>query len=412
MKTSKRNIRYQIDSHHHGLFVKEARLRQGYRLTEVANEICDTSYLSKIESGRIVPTPEIFEKIADKLKIQFPSETRMCPIELFRTSLYQEDMSIIESYLTNHRFHHYEIQMIHFFQAVIHDELSKAFTLKKMIDGFRHHFNKKEEQVYMLFSGIYSFKSFQWEQGHQCFEKSLELAAQMKEEDPYLYFNFSKHCFQMGKTWLGFFYLERATTAFEKIFEKEWVFKCGILWCRESVKNDNIQSAEIKLEMLRKIINPHQDHLQWRDFFNILGMICEKRGQDVQAEAYYIKSIEQEGGNINEDFIIDTIKFHYGRQNHDQLLKLIERLDLSRLSERARMIIDFYYFKVSDETSEHFEVFLRKDAIPFAIKGLDVQSVALYTKELNNYHRNKLSYKKVADAYYKWEKFCDELKLI
>jgi len=140
-------------------------------------------------------------------------------------------------------------------------------------------------------------------------------------------------------------------------------------------------------------------------------MIYEKRGQNIQAEEYYTKSIQHRDGKINEDFIIDTIKFHYRRQNNDQMIKLIEELDLSCLSTRSKMIIDFYYFKVTDEDSEHFEIFLRKDAIPFAMRVLDSQNVSLYTKELIKYHRKKLCYKKVADAYYKWEKFCDELNL-
>jgi len=302
--------------------------------------------------------------------------------------------------------------MINFFQAVLNDELSKAFTIKKLIDQFQHHFNEKEEQFYMLFSGIYFFKIFEWENGKTCFKQSLDLMCQMKEKDPYLYFNLAKYYFQMQKACLGFSYLKYATAEFKKIFEKEWVFKCGILWCRESIRTGDIKSVEMRLEELRKIINSRKDHLQWSDFFNILGMIYEARGQNIQAEEYYIKSIERRDGEINEDCIIDTIKFHYHRQNSDQLIKLIEGLDLSCLSVRSKMLIDFYYFKVTDETSEYFEVFLRKDAIPFAMKGLDHHSVSLYTKELTKYYRNKQSHKKVADAYYKWEKFCDELNLI
>lgn len=412
MKVNKRNIRYHIDGHHHGLFIKEARLRQGYRLIEVADEICDISYLSKIESGTIIPTPEVFEKIAAKLGIQFPSEERICPIEAFRRCLYQEDVNILGLNLTHDRFHQYEIQMIHFFQAVINDELSEAFTLKKMIDQFCHHFNTKEAQSYQLFSGIYFFKKFEWEKGKKCFKQSLDFAYQIKEEDPYLYFNLAKYCFQMQKTCLGFSYLECAITEFKKIFEKEWVFKCNILWCRESMRSDDVRGVEKRLEELRKIINPRQDHLQWSDFFNILGMIYEKCGQNIQAEEYYTKSIEQREGKINEVCIIETIKFHYHRQNNDQLIKLIERLDLNCLSKQNRMIVDFYYFKLTDETSDYFEMFLRKDAIPFAMKGLDYQGVALYTKELTKYYRNKLRHKKAADAYYKWEKFRDELNLI
>lgn len=411
MRVSKRNIRYHVDAHHHGLFIKEARLRQGYRLSEVASEICDTSYLSKIESGAIVPTPEIFEKLAEKLGIQFPSEERLCAIEKFREFLYREDVNASKLRLTNDCFHQYEIGLIQFFQFVLSNELAKAFALKKMIDQYCHHFSSKEQQTYLLFSGLYFFKNFEWEKGKRCFKQSLDLV-QQTEEDPYLYFNLAKYCFRMRKTCLGFSYLERAISEFKKNFEKDWVFKCNILWCRESVRSGDIRSVEKRLEDLRKIINPKPDHLQWSGFFNILGMICEKKGAHDQAEDYYVKSIEQRSGKINEQYIIDAVKFHYRRQNNEQLIKLIERLDLDCLSKRNRMIIDFYYFKLTDETSDYFEMFLRKDAIPFAMKAMDYRSVSLYTKELTKYYRNKLRHKKAADAYYKWERFRDELNLI
>ena len=412
MKTNLKNIKYHIDSHHHGLFVKEARLRQGYRLAEVAKEICDISYLSKIESGTLVPSLDIFWKIAERLEIQFPSKERMCPKDFFRKALYQENMKMIESYLAIDTCHHYEIQLIEFFRAVVKGNLIEACNLKKNIDQFRHHFHPKEEQTYLLFSGIYFFKNFEWKQGEACFKKSLSLIHQLGEEDPYLYFELANYYFQLQKTFLGFSYLERATMAFKKIFEKAWVFKCEILWCRELMKHGDVKSVEMKLEALKQIMEPCQSHLQWNSFFNVLGMIYEKRGQYIQAEECYTRSMKPHAGKINEMFIIDTIKFHYGRQNRDQLIKLIEGLDLTCLSTRGRLLADFYYFKMTDDRSEHFENFLRKDAMPFARKNMDYDSVNLYTKELTNYYRYKSSHKKVADAYYKWEQFCNELNSI
>ena len=412
MKINNKNIRYNVDAHHHGLFIKEARLRQGYRLIEVADEICDISYLSKIESGMIIPRPEVFAKLAKKLEIHFPTQEQVCLTEIFRKALYQEDLSIIEPYLTLDIFHHYEIQMFHFFHAILKGDLPKALILKKTIDQFHYHFDLKEEQLYMLFSGIYFFKNDEWEAGEECFKKSLDITYLTKEEDPYLCFELAKYYFQIQKTCLGFSYLERATSEFKKIFEKSWVFKCHILWCKESIKNDDIRNIEDRLEELRNIINPNKDDLQWSSFFNILAMICEKKEQNVQAEEYFSRSIEPRAGKIIAEFIIDKIKFHYRRQNNEQMIKLIDSLDLNVLSIRNKLLIEFYYFKAIDETSECFENFLRQDAIPFAMKGLDHESAKLYTKELTSLHRNKLSYKKVADAYYKWEKFCDKLNLI
>ncbi|MCL1989334.1 MAG: helix-turn-helix domain-containing protein [Defluviitaleaceae bacterium] len=411
MKVNKKNIKYGIDNHHHGLFVKEARLRQGYRLTEVANEICHASYLSKVESGRLFPRTEIFEKIVEKLGIQFPTEDRLCPIEIFRKALYQKDMSLVDPYLKNNMLHHYEIQLIKFFRAVVTEHLTEAFEFKKKIDQFNAHFNVKEEQAYLLFSGVYLFKNFEWEEGRRCLEKSFELTQEVKKEDPYLCFELAKYYFQLQKVCMGFSYLARATVEFKKMFEKTWVFECDMLWCRESVRNGDIKHVEMKLEEWKKLIEPSRDHLQWSSLFNVLALVCEKRGQLTQAEEYYLKSVEEREGEIKEECIIDIIKFYYRGQNRDQLIKLIERLNLSRLSAKSRMLADFYYLKITDEINEYFESFLKKDAIPFAMKGLDHQHAALYTRELANYYRKKLSYKKVADAYYVWEKFCDTLNL-
>jgi len=404
-----KNIKYNIDGHHHGIFIKEARLRLGYRMVEVANGICDVSYLSKVESGTIVPPPAVFLKLADKLRILFPTKAHQCPIDIFRMSLYQEDLSIIKSYLADDVFHHYEILMINFFQAVLNNDLFEAFNLKKIVDQFSHHFSEKEEQNYLLFSGIYFFKNFEWERGRECFKKSLELAASAKIEDPYLCLQLAKYYFQIQKVYLGFSYLERATAEFRKIFQKEWVFKCDILWCQAAVRNGDPLSANLRLDEVQKLVDPLKSHLQWRDLFNVLGMIYEKRQQNSKAEEYYIKSIEEKGGKVNEEFIVEIMRFYYERQKYNQLINLTEKLNLGNFRIQNRLLIDFYYFKIADGRSENFEEFLRKDAIPFAMKSLDFQNAMLYTKELMQYNRNEARYKKVTDVYYKWETFSKEI---
>lgn len=412
MKTKKRNVKYHIDSHHHGLFVKEARLRQGYRLAEVAKDICDVSYLSKIESGTLTPSLDVFEKITKKLSIQFPAIERVCPKEVFRKALYEENMAIIRSFVAVETCHHYEIQLIDFFQAVLEDDLTKATVLKKSIDRFGHHFNSKEEQIYLLFSGMYFFKKFDWETGETCFKRSLALTAQIGEEDPYLYLQLAKYYFQLQKGFLGFSYLKQATEAFKKIFEKAWVFKCDVLWFKEAIKHGDMKNVEAKLEGLRKMIEPAENPLQWSSFFNILALVYEKQKKYMQAEECYYRSMELGGKNVEESHIIDTIKFHNTRQNHQQLIKLIEKLEMLDLSAHGRMLVDFYYFKATEPTSVYFEKFLKQDALPFALKGRDYEHVGLYTEELISYYRFKSSYKKVVDAYDMWKQFCMQLKKI
>lgn len=411
MEINKKNIKYGIDNHHHGLFVKEARLRQGYRLTEVAKEICDASYLSKIESGRLFPKVEVFEKIVKKLDIRFPAGERICPIDVFTKGLYQNDLSSIETYLEQNVWHHYEIRMLDFFRCVITDNLEKAGVLKKEIDQFEFHFNPKEEQAYLLFAGIYFLKVFEWNAGKRCLKESFYFMEMNKEEDPYLFLQLAKYYFRIQKTFVGFIWLERAISKFRRIFEQKWVFECDMLWCRESIINGDGDTVEKKIEEWKSLIDPNSNHSQWNQLFNLSAILEEKKGRYKEAEAFHLKSIEGSDKKIQEMCLIDTIKFYYHRQKKDQVIKLVEQLKVSELSIENRILIDFYYLKLTDEDSEYFENFLKKDAIPFAMEGLDYQNAALYTKELTKYYRRKSSYKKVSDAYYKLEKFYDELNL-
>lgn len=411
MKVNQKNIRYGIDNHHHGLFIKEARLRQGYRLTEVAKEICDVSYLSKIESGQLFPNLEIFEKIVEKLEIEFPTETQICPLGVFRNALYQNNTEIIKPYLKNNILHHYEILLLQFFCVVAEGKITKAEELKKKIDQIKSHFNDKEEQAYLLFSGLFYFKNFNWSEGINCLEKSFDYTQILGEEDPYLCLELAKHYFQIQKNYLGFSYLKRATTEFKRIFERSWVLKCDILWCKESLEKGNIRDVEKKLLEWQKLLELSNDIPYRSSIYNVLAIVFEKQGHYLQAEDYYVKSVENRGVEVKEEYIIDLIKFHYRRQNNEQLVKLTQRLDLLRLSVSNRVLIDFYYLKITDSKSEYFEVFLKKDAIPLAMKSLDSQNVEIYSKELINFYLEKMSYKKAVDVYLQLENFRNRLSL-
>jgi len=411
MKINKKNIKYTIDDHHHGLYVKEARLRLGYRLSEVADEICDVSYLSKIEAGRMIPSVEVFEKIVEKLEIQFPSEKQLCSVDLFRKALYQKDMNLILPYLTHETLHHYEIRMLEFFRYVELGQLEKATVVKDEIDQFRFHFQPKKEQAYLLFAGVYHLKSCEWVKGKQHLEKSFKLMEKNKEEDPYLYLQLAKYYFRVEKAFIGFIWLERATTEFRRMFEQKWCFECDMLWCKESLNNGDVDAVEVKIEEWKKLLAPSYQNTQWDRIFNITALFHEKKENYELAESYHLKSIEKTDRKIQEICLIDTINFYYHRQKRAHLIKLIEKLNLSELNAENRTLIDFYYLKLTEEGSEFFESFLKKDAIPLAAKRLDRKKVILYTKELTKYYRGKLSYKKLSDAYYELEKFLDALSL-
>jgi len=411
MKINKKNIRYSIDDHHHGLYVKEARLRHGYRLSEVAEEICDASYLSKIESGRIIPNIEVFEKIVARLKIQFPTKKHQCPVDLFKKALYQEDVDAILPYLNHDAFHHYEMRMLEFFRYVEKEELEKATEIKNEIDQFQFHFHSKEEQAYLLFAGLYYLKTSNWEKGKAHLENSYKLMVENEEEDPYLCLQLAKYYFRVNKACVGFVWLERAATEFKRLFEQKWSFKCDMIWCKEMLENGDVNTVEAKMKEWKILLSTSSDSEQRQRLNNVWALFYEKREDYDLAEKHFLESIEEKGVLIQEICLIDAISFYYRRQRKKELIKLVDGLNLSELKPENRALIDFYYLKFTDEESEFFEIFLKKDAIPMAEERFDYPKMTLFTKELTKLYRRKFSYKKLTDAYHGLEKFCEALVL-
>jgi len=412
MQVNEKKVKYHVDSHHHGLYVREARLRHGYKLDEVADEICTASYLSKIESGRIVPNVKLFAKIVEKLDIEFPPDERKCPLEFFRSAIYQEDTTSLENFLESGMCHHYEAQLIYFFLAVMNEKLVTAQNLKKSIEQYRLHFNKKEEQMFLLFKGLYYMKKFDFIKGEKSLKRSLEMAQSLNIEDPFLYYNLAEYYFKSQNIYNGMTLLLKAIQGFKDVFAKNWVFHCELIWCEKSLKICDTKIILDKLKELRMVIDQQECNPQWNRYFTILGMLYEKKGYYKEAEQHFEKSIQIISGKIEEFSYIEAVSFYYRRQNQKKVLKLIETLYSSKISSRLRLLLDYYYFKASDIIDGRFERFLRKDAIPFAMGSLDYKYAAMFTKDLTSFYRLTLSYKKVADTYYKWEMFRTELGLM
>ena len=408
--TNKKNIRYNIDDHHHGLFIKEARLRQSYRVVALTDGICSPAYLSKIEAGITIPAPDMFEKMAQRLKIQFPTGHCNGLVKTVRQFIYEERIDELQHYLTGDSLHDYEKQLGRFFQAVLLKDYEQAAQLKKLIDQFSHHLNAEEQQFYLLLNGISSFDNFEWERGKKYFKRALDLMFKLKIDDPYLYYQLAKYYFQTQNVSLGFAFLERATTEFKKLYAKDWVFRCGVLKCREYIKNNEIENAKAGLESLKRIVTSNQDKPEWSDIFNIQALIYEQLSECHEADFYFTKSLETTMGVTNDDYLLDAIKFYYNGQKNKKMLQLIERLDLNALSQRNRILADFYYFKATHVKQDDFELFLRKEALPYAIRTLNARDVNFYTKELTALCRGNLRHKRAAEAYYKWEKFRDGIE--
>jgi len=407
-----KNIRYNIDGHHYGLFIREARLRKELTLAQVASGLCDASFLSKIESGHASPKKEVLMKVFDKLEIEMPLQGKKCPIRIFRKCLNISEESAINMKVTNEMYHHYEIQLINFFKAVLKNELHEALKMKKLIGRLEGHLHPHEKQLFLFFCAIYHFKNFEWDKGNKAFKKSNKILRELQISDPYLEYFFAQQYFKMKKPILGYFHLGNAIEEYNKIYAKNWILKCELLLCEELIKGENFVEASKHLEKIEFLLDEFENELYRKEFWSLKGMILERQGKNIQAEEYLLKSIEPVYNDIDERCFLNTSRFYYNQANYEKLIKLIEKTDIRFFKQHTKILIEYYYFKATNDSTDEFESFLQKDAIPFSIREMDSEAVLTYVKELSKILRHKQKYKKAADAYLKWMQFCDKIDSI
>ena len=407
------SINYIIDTHHLGLYVKEARLRHGYRLTEVAHEVCSVSVLSRIESGICDPTPVLFEKLAKKLKMRFPESDRQDPIEIFKTMIYCHNTQSMEDLLQDDCLYDYELPLLSFLMAVKKCDLKKAEKYKSIVDNWSNHLNLKEKQIYTLFNGIYYFLKYQWIEGARFLELSLKAANQRGIEEPLLYIEIAKYYFKTERNHLGFVFIKRAHDLFQKLLASKYTIECVVIWCDEYIKLGELDVASEKLEQLHHLQRLANDEMLANDILSFSGRISQLRGQGDIAEQIFFKLANKNIKNLSDSCLISIIEFYYSQGHLNQILDFINGLEsnIKKMSYKIQTLLEYYYYKATNEAhyDYDFEIFLLDDAIPQARDDLDLANITMYVGDLVKLYEIKKSNKGIAMTYAALESFRNKL---
>jgi len=394
-----KNSYYYVGPHHHGLFIREARLRLGYSLSEVASEICDASYLCRIEKGKVTPNERLFIKIAEKLELNIPETDIEWIDSSIKSVLYSGELQEVGRNIDEEHLKRHEQCLLEFIKAVLKEDESKAWHLKKTIDQWSYHLVDKEKQIYDLFIGIYFMVENHWEAVGEHLARSLQAIKRLDIQDPVLDLHLAYYYFHTENLYAGFHHLERASTLFRKKCAKYWVVKCDLLWCTERIKAGVVDEVEVRLHSLSNMLCTEGDSLNLREINSILGMWYERKSELELAEHYYFKSIDFGRIKELEYCIVRVMDFLYRQNRTRELLDLLSDLTMSELSRSSRALAEYYHFKVHNDESEIFENFLIKEAIPQGKKTTNLKYVTLHMQELIKIYRRRASYKKEADVY-------------
>lgn len=398
-----------INAHHLGLYIKEARLRRKYRLAETASGICSISILSRIESGILEPSPIIFEKLAKKLELKFPDCKWRNPISSLKAMIYRDDLDEVDSLLNSDCLYDYERPFLAFLVAVKKDDIKKAEKFKNIIDRWAEHLNPMEAQIYKLFNAMYFFSKYEWEEGANYLELSYKIAQQHAIHDPLLDMEIAKYYFTISCTHLGFVFLEKAYCLFQKVLVKKSLIECLIMWCDEYIKLGELSAATDKLEQLQHFLELEQNEILENDILSLAGRIASLRQELDVAQSIFLKLANKNKHNLSELCLMSIIEFYDVRGATDRISDLMNKLDMKQMSQQMQIALEYYYYKITATFCNDYERFLLDDAIPQSMLALNVARVTMYMKVLIQLYELRRSYRRIAKTYQELEAFRDKL---
>jgi len=404
------NVNYESLSSKQGLIIKEARLRNEYKTSELAKNICAENYLIKIEKGLIVPTSEIYTNLIKRLKIDVPKNYKDNYLKLFRNALYSEKLDEFSYQISKLPILEYERFILKFILAVINNENAKVIITLKHIRKFIHLLSPFELQNIYLFKGLHNLHLGHYQQAESDWIKSLELCKKENIVDPYLYYQLAKQYFRVQSLYYGFYYLKKATKEFEKLYLLKMFMKCKILFCLETIRQKDYITTKKNLIVIKKIlsIQPDKDVQLWYEFINFSCNTNHK--DDDEIRLFYERHISIGCGEYLFNVVLSYIEEFLSRQKNKDVIKLIDRLNMKQFSEQQQNLIDFYYYLVKRVPDSELLIFLKEDAIPLAKKHFDVYALELYKNTCIEIFKKMGSYKRISEMYAEWDQISTEIK--
>lgn len=367
---------------HPGAIIRDKRLHLNLTLSELAEHICNTSTLSKIETGNHKATPLLLSKLYEKLNIiEVPSLQLTNWLDPIRIKVYQHDLIALHQQNLNTSFH-YQARLIKFASSVLNKDYVQAQKQILILQKMMTYMSLEELQFYYLFLGRYYMAFNEGLLAKNYYHLSYEIANTITLSDPLLllslaeYYSLSNDSFKAGHLAV------EALSKFNKYYSLKYTIDCELLLCYEYTKTGLLPKANSLLERLCTKLNHSDPYHQRATLFNRYGDYYVAIEDYISAEKMYLQALLEH--HVPSETILSLIKLYYHSSQTPKLKRLLTQLQQKEVDFNRQNYLkcQFYYYLVHHPNSDVLRIFLIKEAIPFAKKQHDRLGLELFSKSL------------------------------
>ena len=409
-----------------GNIIKSERIKQHITQKALAENICSTSYLSKIESGKQIPQDEVKNALLQRLSINLDHYLDIDEEQFMKDSyavikevLLKNDPTLIKEAIEHYKSMNLEFNKVENFytfnlrllrMCLTADEpLDKTNTLLNALTTMEENLNDRQKFLYYTNWHLYCFRSKKYKTGLSFLEKAGSLMSTIqlsKWEKADYYYMLSCVYHKLYRTLNAIEYAEQAMKLYTELDYPQQMVNCYIRLGLSRLQNGHYDCA---LEIFDKCYETCiKYNLKENNglIFQDLGYIYALKGDSRRAISYYRKSLAVKKDPIRILISIHSMVKEYSKLNNvanveswcQKGLQLIESHHIEKTAKE--FVYHFNVYRILHHLSVFDEEFI-ENAINYFQQTQDFKNVYKYTTLLGNLLCEQNEYKKATSYYQK-----------
>ena len=414
-----------------GLIIRQERINQNIKQTTLAEGICSTSYLSKIENNFTVPSEEVVKPLLQRLQIRLETisaEDEYKLIEslysLYRDSIIKRDRSKIKETLeqysirkinfTNLRnFYSYNLYMFRLI-LILDEEVVTLQPYYKVLVKMEDEFDDKQKFIMYLNLGIYHHLNGEYEQSLQKLEKALSIMNHSFYEEWELadFYNvLSLAYFKQQEYFNAIHYATKSQNFYKDHLLFERAIDSYIVMGVAYKNMKNYRESEKYYNLAKKLAADYKLPQYNGMVFQNLGALYSIQHDPAKAIEYFKQSLqykEDSQNSVGYLITIFSIIKEYSKQGNSEMvlhwcktgLEKIQRIHNDGQNEFMKYAYHFNIYKHLHLSSDQLEQVLKK-GISYFEAVHDDRHVQKYSILLANFYFKKNKFKAANLCYQK-----------
>ncbi|KAA0548422.1 helix-turn-helix transcriptional regulator [Bacillus sp. BGMRC 2118] len=394
-----------------GNHIKFHRQSKGITQRQLADGICSTSYLSKIESESVEPAQEMIELLCEKIGISkelWILQTDEVPTlqreyEGFYRILQQDIVlakskmdSISENFLVTEPESHLMKEIFALLYHVYNRDKEAAHICYESLDRLKEYQSAWTRQYYFRAVGLYYYINQHYDRSIEAYKKAEKYTPNHDLGE--VYYHLALAYSQIENVGTSIYYLKKALDIFLVKMDYDKVTNCNLLLGINHRKlKEYTQAKENYTSILNHLAGKKAERLKAKIYHN-LGLVFSEEGDSIQAIEYYLKSLEFRKDPATQLITVYVLASEYEKTH--QLEKALEYFEIgekyaqSLEDDEYQIMFKVLAFKLRRQIDTvEFEEYMLQVAIPFFEKRKEYYTFSHYINLLTSYYENSRQYK-------------------